>query len=107
MAREKILVVNHDLDFLSRIYLALIHRKFKVEACDNPEEITERLKRFKPSVIVLDLKEYNVVGQKLKIPAIIIVEKEETTSAHLNGWNTQLKKPVHVDELVKAVEKLV
>ncbi len=107
MAREKILVVNHNLDFLSRIYLALIHRKFKVEACNNPEEITERLKRFKPSVIILDLKEYNVVGKKLKIPAIIIVEKEEISAVHLNGWNTQLKKPVQVDELVKAVEKFV
>jgi DNA-binding response OmpR family regulator len=107
MAREKILIVNHDLDFLSRIYLALIHRKFKVEACNNPEEIPERLKRFRPSVIILDLKEYNVIDKKLKIPAIVIVEKEETSSVHWNGWNTQLKKPVQVDELMKAVEKLV
>ena len=105
MAREKVLVVDQDLTSLSRIYLALIHRKFKAEACNNPEEIPARLKRFRPSVIILELNEYNHINKKLKIPAIVLLENSGT--AQLYDGDISLKKPVHVDELMEAVEKLV
>ena len=107
MAREKILVIDSDLNDLSKIYLALIHRKFKVEACNNPEEITARLKRFKPSVIIFEAKDYELIGKKLKIPAIVLVEKEDNSATYRNDWDIRIKKPVHVEELIKAVEKLV
>jgi DNA-binding response OmpR family regulator len=107
MAREKILVVNHDLDSLSRIYLALIHRKFNTEACNNAEEIPKRLKRFKPAVIVLDQKEYDTISENLKIPAIVIIEPDHSIVSPMNDGDIQLKKPIHIDELIKAVEKLV
>jgi DNA-binding response OmpR family regulator len=106
MAREKILVVDHDLDSLSRIYLALIHRKFKAEACNNSQEISARLKRFKPSVIILNSDDYDKFQNKLKIPAIVLVEKKNAGVA-LNDWDIQIKKPVQIDELIKAVEKLI
>ena len=105
MAREKILVIDHDLDVLSRIYLALIHRKFRTEACNTPEEIAARIKRFRPEVIILDLKNYNAISSKLKIPAIVLLENGGPTE--LNYGDIPLKKPVHVDELIKAVERLV
>ena len=107
MAREKILVIDSDLDALSRIYLALIHRKFKVEACNNPEEMSARFKRFKPSVIILELKEYTAISKKLKIPAVVLVEKQDNSITYLNDWDIQIQKPVHIEELMKAVEKLV
>lgn len=106
MAREKILVIDHDLDVLSRIYLALIHRKFKTEACNNPEEIAARIKRFRPEVIILDLINYNAISSKLKIPAIVLFENGGA-GTELNYGDIPLKKPVHVEELIKAVEKLV
>jgi DNA-binding response OmpR family regulator len=107
MAREKILAVDYDLDSLSRIYLALIHRKYKAEACNNPEEISARLKRFKPAVVILTLNEYKLHYKKLKIPAIVLVEKENAGVIHLNDGDIQLKKPVYTDELIKFVERLV
>jgi len=105
MAREKILVVDPDLNSLSRIYLALTHRKFKVEACNKPEEVVERLKRFKPSVIILGPTVYDVIREKLKIPAIVIAEKENMHN--LNDGDLSLKKPVQIDELIKTVEKFI
>jgi CheY-like chemotaxis protein len=107
MAREKILVVDHDLDNLSRIYLALIHRGFKMEACDNPEEINERLKRFKPAVIVLNVKEYERIMDRLKIPAVVLIEIQATSGVPLNDGDVLLRKPVSSDALVKVVEKLI
>ena len=80
MAREKILVVDEDLYSLSKTYLALIHRKFKAEACNNVEEIMSRLNRLKPSVIILGSKEYVKINVKLKIPAIVISDPENEAS---------------------------
>lgn len=106
MAREKILVVDHDLDSLSRMYLALIHRKFKTEACNNFEEIPARLKRFKPAAIILNGEDYNSISNKLRIPAIVLIENGNTGPV-LNYGDLSLKKPVQIDELMKAVEKVV
>lgn len=105
MAREKILIIDQDLDSLSRMYLALIHRKFKTEACNNAEEISARLKRFRPAAIVLNSTDYNPISNKLKIPAIVLVENGNTSPA-LNYGDQSLKKPVQIDELLKAVEKI-
>jgi len=107
MAREKILVVDVDLNALSRIYLVLIHRRFKTEACNDPLEIPERLKKFKPAVIVLGSKEYEILNRKLKIPAIVLGEKDGQSAIELNYGDIHLKKPVHADQLIKAVEMLV
>lgn len=106
MGREKILVVDSDLDSLSKIYLALIHRKFKVEACNNPEEFSDRMKRFKPAVVILNLEEYNICSKKLKQPAVVIVDRENH-SVEFNDGDIPVTKPVSADELVKAVERLI
>jgi len=106
MTREKILVIDQDINSLSKIYLALIHRKFKAEACDNPEEIFARLKRFKPSVLILHLKQYEEISKKLNIPSVVIFEKEGTIT-QLNYGDIPLRKPVSTEVLMKAVEDLI
>jgi DNA-binding response OmpR family regulator len=107
MGREKILVVDPDLDSLSKIYLALIHRKFKVEACNNPQEFLDRVKRFKPSIVVLNSNEYSIHSKKLKPLAIVIADKEPETEIDLNDGDILLTRPVTADELIRAVEKLI
>lgn len=107
MARDKILVVDQDIDHLSKIYLALVHRKFNTRACNNPQEIPERLKKFRPAVIIVNASDYNSIMEKLKIPAIVLAERENNTKIPLNDGDILLKKPVSAETLAKAVEKLV
>jgi len=106
MAREKILVVDDNLDLLSKIYLALTQRNFKVLVCINPEEIWKKFQGFKAAVIILNSKEYLAIHKRLKIPAVVMVEKENE-GIRLDGGDISIKKPVQVDELVKAVRMLV
>jgi DNA-binding response OmpR family regulator len=106
MAREKILVVDDDLHHLSKIYLALIHRQFKAEACNNPEEIPARLKRFKPAVIILDSEQYHKINNRLRIPAIVM-SGQESPENHLNYGDLRLKKPISAEVLIKTVERLI
>jgi DNA-binding response OmpR family regulator len=51
--KARVLVVDSDLHTLSKIYLSLIHRNYKVEATDNAQEIMARTERFKPRLIIL------------------------------------------------------
>lgn len=107
MARDKVLVVDQNIDHLLKIYLALVHRKFNTRACNNPQEIPERLKQFRPAVIIVNASDYSLIMEKLKIPAIVLVERESNTKFRLNDGDILLKKPVSAEALGKAVEKLV
>ena len=51
--KARVLVVDSDLHTLSKIYLSLIHRNYKVEATDNAQEIVASVDRFKPRLVIL------------------------------------------------------
>lgn len=104
--RTKVLVVDSDLDSLSRIYLALIHRNYKAEATDKGEEIAERIRRLKPSVIIFGMKEYAAFGRALKVPAILILDQPQDGME----WTDEivpLQKPFSIDALIRLIESLV
>lgn len=102
MARQKILVVDSDLDILSRIYLSLLHRNYNVEASDKAEEVLDRIKRFKPALLILEASHYNKVRDKLKTTTIVLTEKDQ--SQQLNYGDVQLTKPFQTEKLIKLVE---
>jgi len=105
--RTKILVVDSDLDTLSRIYLALVHRNYKAEASDKEAEIPERIKRLKPSVVILGKKEYFTYKDKLKTPCIVLLDNDDTEVFSTPEDVIVLKKPVQLESLVQKIEELV
>lgn len=105
MAREKILVVGQDLDSLSKMYLALIHRNYKTEVCNNPDEVLQRLRRFRPELVIMDEGDYEVFRPRLKMTAIVLTENGEATT-ELNLGDVILTKPVSAEVLSKTVEQL-
>jgi hypothetical protein len=105
--RTKILVVDSDLDTLSRIYLALVHRNYKVEASDKTEEIAERMKRLKPALLILGKKEYLFFEDKLKTPCIVLWESEEPALLSIPGDVFVVKKPVSLELLIHKIEEMV
>jgi DNA-binding response OmpR family regulator len=107
MARKRILVVDRDLDSLTRIYLALIHRNYKTEASDKPEEMEERIKRLKPMLMIVGPDEYELIKDELKTPAIIVVANDFSETIHLNDGDKVLRKPIHVDQLMQLIDELL
>jgi DNA-binding response OmpR family regulator len=105
--RNKILIVDSDLDTLSKVYLALVHRNFKVEASDKQEEIAERIKRLKPELIIMGSQEYLLLQPTLKIPGIVLMNKDEKDGVSLDDAFIAVDKPVHIDELMRAIESIV
>jgi hypothetical protein len=105
-SRIKVLVVVSDLAALSRVYLALLHKNYRTEATDKSEGITERIKRMKPSVIVLGMKEYQTIKNVLKIPAVLLVDPEEEIN-FLPGDIIQVQKPFTIQTLIRSVESRI
>jgi len=58
--RARVLVVDSNLHTLSKIYLSLIHKDYKVEATDDAQEIMARIERFKPALIILNAATKNL-----------------------------------------------
>ena len=104
--RTKILVVDSDLDTLSRIYLALVHRNYKVEASDKKEEIQERLKRLKPELLILGQMEYMFFKDKLKTPCIALLENGDH-GLQIPDDVVVVNKPVPLDHLIRKIEEIV
>jgi len=105
--RTKILVVDSDLDSLSRIYLALVHRNYKAEASDQQQEISARIKRLKPAVVILGKNEFYSLQQDLKMPAIILMDKEEVTGFPGREDLVAMEKHVQIERLIRTIETLV
>ena len=104
--RTKILVVDSDLDTLSRVYLALVHRNYKVEASDRKEEISERIKRLKPALLILGQNEYLFFEDKLKMPCIILLNLSED-EFHVPEDVIIMRKPIPLDKLIQKIEEIV
>ena len=64
------------------------------------------MKRFKPAVVIVNVNEYSLWNKKLKQPAVVIADNENQ-SVQLNDGDILLTKPLSVDELIKAVERLI
>src|SRR5687768_4227463 len=106
VTRTKILVVDSDLDTLSRVYLALVHRNYKVEASDKKEEISERIKRLKPSLLILGQMEYLFYQDKLKMPCITLLNLSEE-EFHVPEDVILMRKPIPLDQLIQKIEEIV
>jgi DNA-binding response OmpR family regulator len=107
MARTRVLVADSDLDTLSKVYLALLHRNYKAEACNRYDELPARIRRMKPAVLIMDLPAYQLYGEKMKTPQIILLEKQAAPFIATDGATLVLFKPFSMEQLMRHVQQLV
>ena len=106
LSRTKILVVDQDIHSLSKIYLNLLHRNYKVEVSDSGDELPALLKKLKPSILIIHHEFYRLVEKKLKIPAIILTEQYTELKIREQGDVKILNKPIQTDHLLTVVKSL-
>src|SRR5437764_7360728 len=79
----KALVADSDLDRLSKIYLTLLHKGYRVEATIDAEEIIARMDRMKPNILVLNNSIVNLTDEILnqinqkRIPVLLVTDHLE------------------------------
>jgi DNA-binding response OmpR family regulator len=90
--RTRILVVDSDLHALSKIYLSLIHKNYKVEASDDAQEIMARTERFKPRLIILNASTRNLTPEVYKdiaqkrVHLLLIADQNEEIPVESRRW---------------------
>ena len=104
------LVADSDLTALSRIYLCFLHQDFKVEACNDALEIGQRVKRFKPGVVVvrsaMDGLEEGLFSQLAAIPLPVVVLHDGDPFDYCYSNITIVPSGIELQALVKRVREL-
>lgn len=105
--RIKVLIAYRDLTVLSRIYLALLHRNYKVEATDNATEMKERIARLKPALVILGEEEFLASYDWLKQPLLLLSDKPDFPAPPmvLQGMKAEVHLPV--EKLLTLINEVV
>lgn len=105
-AKTRILIIEPDIDLLSKIYLTLLHKNYRAEVSTKPEDLAERIKKFKPSVIVIGYDQYITSKFKFKTPLVVMAEKGQLHVAPGDDIIV-LETPVQLDQLAPSIARLV
>lgn len=128
MAKEsKILVVDDSPNVLKIVSTILTSRGYKVETCDDIDQVFERIQKGKPSLILLDIMMPSQVGldgisllnqlkeneETSKIPVIFLTgiatgtAQSEQELREKAGADDFISKPFDPEDMVQRVEKLI
>ena len=122
MAKKKILVIDDETEFCELVKKFLERQNdFEVSTCSEGTRAVDQTKRFKPDLVLLDVRMPEVSGTDIaetlrgneatkNIPIIfltaIVTEEDVQKSDHKIGGEYFLSKPVRIEELLALVKKL-
>jgi len=111
---KRILIIDDEVDIREVIRMGLESEGFKVEGASDGAEGIEKIRQFKPDVIVLDIIMEGMDGMtmmkkmKEKIPVIVISACDRKTreaverEIKVNKW---IEKPFAINELIEEIKK--
>ena len=118
MKREKILVVDDDIDILEIVSLLLVERGYEVKALDHGETILEDIQDFQPNLVLMDVMLGGMDGRAIckdlkrnpntqELPVILISGTHDLVeSVHLQGGPDDfIAKPFDLDQLYTKIDR--
>lgn len=121
MAKEKILLVDDEVDFVEVLSTRLEANGFEVLPAYDGEEALEKVKEYKPDMIILDIMMPKINGfdvcRKLKldqnykdIPIIMLTAKFQASDVKFGaamGANAYITKPFEPGVLLDKIHELL
>lgn len=117
----RVLVIDDEQDFAFFVKKNLeSHGKFEVSVCDKASRALERVKTFKPDVVLLDMMMPERSGEEIaadlreeeeteSVPIVFLTalvrEEETSTNEHVIGGHFFVSKPVKIDELIAVIRR--
>jgi DNA-binding response OmpR family regulator len=108
--KRRIMVIEDEVDTITRLYIGLIRMDFEVDVSDNTDDLSSRLSRFKPHVLLLALHLQNdglcrEVKEKFGVP--IIVSAPPGSDNNNVDVDEMVFRPVNLPELGQKITMLV
>lgn len=119
---KNILVVDDDPDVIDIIAISLKDKGFNLEGANNGIEALEKLKKFSPDLIIVDINMPKMNGYELikhlkkdakfnTIPVVVVtgtyISEQDKQHGLTLGATKYLTKPFTIDSLVKEIEEIV
>jgi CheY-like chemotaxis protein len=112
--RQRILVVDDELDILHAVAGILEDEGYEVIACGSGREALAALSLARPSLILLDvmmpyMSGYEVLDSMKAMPAldgvpVVLMSAVEPNHKRSASWKAFLRKPFHLDKLLATVK---
>lgn len=108
--KRRVMVIEDEVDTITRLYIGLIRMDFDVEISDNTDDLGARLSRFKPHVLLLALHLQNdglcrEVKEKFGVP--IIISAPPGSDNNNVDVDEMVFRPVNLPELGQKITMLV
>lgn len=114
---KKIMVVDDEPDNIATVKAVLEQNGYAVESASNGDECLEKLKGYKPDLILMDImmpgtpvREVVKQIKDIKIAYLSVVRTSEAEKEELLGQKNLvdfIQKPFDIDELLQKVKKIV
>ena len=115
--KAKILVVEDDMETLSKVYIELLYKDFRVEATNDSEELLSRFDRFRPDLLIISrnlrgfdpVKICDHIKKKNAVPVILLSGEEDKHNTRLNGCEVEgiISRPVDLKEMLEKINALL
>jgi DNA-binding response OmpR family regulator len=114
MRGRKILLADHDMAAMLKIYFGLSHKKFPAEVCDDIMELLPFIKRLKPDIVIISTSLPGLTDElcrkirdQYQVKIVLMHEKEELSAKENLIADDSIEKPVDVESLIKKIRKLI
>ncbi len=116
---KNVLVVDDEIDILDSVEAVLEIDGYKVSRCSDPLKAIHAMKNIRPDLLILDvmmplrtgpeiLLEMKADPEIRHIPCILMSAGTNATYEQaVYKWDTYMKKPFDLDELLDNVKKLI
>lgn len=111
MKNLRILIIDTDLFSLSKTYFGLIHLEHAVEACNNLQEVAERVERFQPGLAIVGntgAGDAASLCRYLKLQGVHLLLLGNRPEAELSALPVDgvLEKPLDINLLRRTISEL-
>lgn len=128
MEKQKILIVDDDLDILAALSAILKNADYEVVSAESKKEGLEKLKSSKPDIAILDVmmetsqagfemtREIRKISGFEKLPIIMLTSVGDITGVNFQAamsdsdWlpaDSYIEKPIEPEELIEEIRNLL
>ena len=105
------------METLSKVYIELLYKDYKVEATNDSEELLSRFERFRPDLLIISRtmqgfdpgKVCHRIKERFAVPILLLSDVNSRENLGLDGCDADdlIAKPVDLKEMLEKINALL